>query len=57
MLQFGQFIFSARDIIVWGSKKVLGRHGPLISAILLLALMCYLLWPFAQSMYLLTTAY
>jgi len=57
LLKFGGFIFGARDILMWGSKRVLGPHGPLIVAIILMALMLYMIWPFVYSMYLLWRAY
>jgi len=56
-LQFGQFVFGVSDILVWLSKRHLGRRGPLVVALVLFSLMLWLNWAFLLEMYRLWNAY
>jgi hypothetical protein len=57
IVQFGGFLFGVKDVLMWGSKKFLGHHGPLVVALVLMAIMIYLIRDFAQAMYLLIRFY
>jgi len=56
-LQFGQFVFGVSDILIWLSKRHLGRRGPLVVALVLMTLMLWLNWSFLLEMYRLWNAY